>query len=158
MTRHNRSWLKFFSFLMVTVALWSVCDEVPADRNLSGVCSGDLKGVLNAKTVAFSYNSASHKITHLGPTATTRRLKWNSGAHKFRASSLTPKGTAATGIGRAMKRSVPSGWQMSNQVAFNTWLYYHPSPNSACQDDMYATLGANSSNEISCDWRLQLKA
>jgi hypothetical protein len=65
------------------------------------------------------------------------------------------KGAANKGIGTAAMRSIPSMWQISNQVAFNTWLQYHPSPNSVCQDDSYASFGANSTNEVSCDRRLQ---
>jgi hypothetical protein len=65
------------------------------------------------------------------------------------------KGAANKGIGAAATRSMPSMWQIGNQVALNTWIQYHPSPNSVCQDDRYSSFGANSTNEVSCDRRLQ---
>jgi hypothetical protein len=140
--------------LFVTFASSSVFAVFVAGAGLTSLSPRDL-GVLRIDaTLAVKCNPTIRTLTHPKRSATLRPVKLGVASSQFGSPSML-KGAANKGIGAAPTRSVPSMWQISNQVAFNTWIQYHPSPNSVCQDDSYASFGANSTNEVSCDRRLQ---
>jgi hypothetical protein len=145
--------LKLLAFF-VTFASSSVFAVLLASGGLTSISSKDL-GVLRKGTIlAVRCSPTIRTIAHAKRGATLRPVKLGVASSQFGRPSML-KGAANKGIGTAAMRSIPSMWQISNQVAFNTWLQYHPSPNSVCQDDSYASFGANSTNEVSCDRRLQ---
>jgi hypothetical protein len=147
--------LKLLAFFF-TFASSSVFAAFVAGTGLTGISSRDLGVLRKDATLAVRYNPAIRTLAHPKRTATIRPVKWGVVWPQFGSPSML-NGVANKGIGAAATRSMPSMWQISNQVAFNTWLQYHPSPNSVCQDDSYASFGANSTNEVSCDWRLQTR-
>jgi hypothetical protein len=139
--------------LFVTFASSSVFATFVAGTGLTSLSPGDLGVLRKNATIAVRCNPAIRTFTHPKRTATIRSAKL--AAVSPRSGSPNILKGANKGIGASATRSVPSMWQISNQVAFNTWIQYHPSPNSVCQDDSYASFGANSTNEVSCDRRLQ---
>jgi hypothetical protein len=145
--------LKLLAFF-VTFASSSVFATLLAGAGFTNISSKDLGVLRKDATLALRYNPTTRTLPHSKRTATIRPAKWGVVSSQFGSPSML-NGVANKGIGAAATRSLPSMWQISNQVAFNTWLQYHPSPNSACQDDGYASFGANSTNEVSCDRRLQ---
>jgi hypothetical protein len=145
--------LRLLAFF-VTFASSSVFATLLAGAGFTNISSRDLGVLRKDATLALRYNPTIQTLTHPKRTATIRPAKWGVVSSQFGSPSML-NGVANKGIGAAATRSMPSMWQISNQVAFNTWLQYHPSPNSACQDDGYASFGANSTNEVSCDRRLQ---
>jgi hypothetical protein len=145
--------LKLLAFF-VTFASSSVFATLLAGAGFTNISSRDLGVLRKDATLVVSYNPIIRTLAHPKRTATIRPAKWGVVSSQFGSPSML-NGVANKGIGAAATRSLPSMWQISNQVAFNTWLQYHPSPNSACQDDGYASFGANSTNEVSCDRRLQ---
>jgi hypothetical protein len=140
--------------VFVTVASSSVFAVLLASGGLTTISSKDLGVVHKGTILAVRYNPAIRTLTHPKRTATIRSAKLGAVSSQFGSPSML-NGVATKGIGAAAERSMPSMWQISNQVAFNTWIQYHPSPNSVCQDDSYSSFGANSTNEVSCDRRLQ---
>jgi hypothetical protein len=140
--------------LFITFASSSVFAVLLASGRLTSISSKDLGVLRKDATLAVKYNPAIRRPAHPKRTATIRAVKRGAVSPQPSSPSIL-KGAANKGNGAAATRSVPSMWQISNQVAFNTWIQYHPSPNSVCQDDSYASLGANSTNEVSCDRRLQ---
>ena len=140
--------------LFVTFASSSVFATFVAGAGLTRISSRDLAVLRKDATLALTYNPAIRTLAHPKRTATIRPAKGGVVSPQSGSPSML-KGAANKGIGAAATRSIPSMWQISNQVAFNTWLHYHPSPNSVCQDDSYSSFGANSTNEVSCDRRLQ---
>ncbi len=148
--------LKLFAFFVVTFASSSFA-AVLAGTALSSICSEELALLCRPSRLAASYASTTHIITYSKRSATREPVKRIAGTTLFRRQGHALKEVAAKGFGSGIKPSAPSAWQISNQVALNTWLYFHRSPNSDCLDDRYASYGANSSNEVSCDWRLQLR-
>jgi hypothetical protein len=145
--------LKLLVFFL-TFATSSVFATFVAGAGLTSISSKDL-GVLGKDAIlAVKCNPAIRTLTHPKRAATIRPAKLGVVSSQFGSPSML-NGVANKGIGAAATRSVPSMWQISNQVAFNTWIQYHPSPNSVCQDDSYSSFGANSTNEVSCDRRLQ---
>lgn len=140
--------------LFVTFASSSVFAVLLASGGLTTISSKDLGVVRKDSTLAVKCNPTIRTLTHPKRAATIRPARWGVVSSQFGSPSML-NGVANKGIGVAAKRSVPSMWQISNQVALNTWIQYHPSPNSVCQDDSYSSFGANSTNEVSCDRRLQ---
>ena len=145
--------LKLLAFF-VTFTSSSVFATLLAGAGLTSISSKDL-GVLRKDTIfAVRCSPTIRTLAHPKRTATIRPVKLGVASSQFGSPNML-KGAANKGTGAAAMRSMPSMWQISNQVAFNTWIQYHPSPNSVCQDDSYASFGANSTNEVSCDRRLQ---
>jgi hypothetical protein len=140
--------LKLLAFF-VAFASSSVFATFVAGAGLTSISSRDLRVPRKDATLAVKYDLAIRTLAHPKRTATMRPAKSSVVSSQSGSPSML-KGAASKGIGGAATRSMPSMWQISNQVAFNTWLQYHPSPNSVCQDD-----SANSTNEVSCDRRLQ---
>jgi hypothetical protein len=149
-------WLKLFAFFVVTFASSSFA-AVLAGTAQSSICSEELALLGKPRLLGASYPSTSQAVTGSKLSTTCRPVKWMADAPQLKRRGHTLKDVVAKGIGSGIKPSAPSAWQISNQVALNTWLYFHRSPNSDCLDDRYASYGANSSNEVSCDWRLQLR-
>lgn len=145
--------LKLLAFF-VTFASSSVFATFVAGAGLTSISSRDLGVLRKDATLALTYNPTIRTLTHPKRTATIRPAKLGVVSPQS-GSPIMLNGAGNKGIGAAATRSMPSIWQISNQVAFNTWIQYHPSPNSVCQDDSYASFGANSTNEVSCDRRLQ---
>ena len=140
--------------LFVTFASSSVFATFVVGAGLTSLSPRDLAVLRKDATLAVKCNPAIRTLTHPKRTATIRPAKLAAVSPQSGSPSML-NGVANNGIGTAATRSVPSMWQISNQVAFNTWLQYHPSPNSVCQDDSYSSFGANITNEVSCDRRLQ---
>lgn len=145
--------LKLLS-LFVTFASSSVFATFVACTGLSSISSKDLGVLHKDATLTVKCNPTIRTLTHPKRTATIRSAKLAAVSPQSGSPSML-KGAANKGIGAAATRSMPSMWQIGNQVALNTWIQYHPSPNSVCQDDRYSSFGANSTNEVSCDRRLQ---
>ena len=145
--------LKLLAFL-VTFASSSVFAVLLASGGLTTTSSKALGVLHKDATLSVKCNPAIRTLAHPKRAATIRPAKWGVVSSQSGSPSML-NGVANKGIGAAATRSVPSMWQISNQVAFNTWIQYHPSPNSVCQDDSYSSFGANSTNEVSCDRRLQ---
>jgi hypothetical protein len=145
--------LKLLVFF-VTFATSSVFAAFVAGAGLTSISSRDLGVLRKHATLAARHKPGTRTTAHAKRTATIRPAKLGVVSSKSSNPSML-NGVANKGIGSAATRSMPSMWQISNQVAFNTWIQYHPSPNSVCQDDSYSSFGANSTNEVSCDRRLQ---
>jgi hypothetical protein len=132
----------------------SVFSTSLARKGLASISSKDLEVPHKDTSLAVRYNPTIRTLPHPKRTAIIRPIKLGVVSSQFGSPSML-NGVANKGMGVAATLSMPSMWQISNQVAFNTWLHYHPSPNSVCQDDSYTSFGANSTNEVGCDWRLQ---
>lgn len=149
-------WLKLFACFVLTFASSSFA-AVLAGTSPSSICSEGLALLGKPRVLGASFPSTSQAVTGSKLSTTRRPLKRIADAPQLKRQGHALKDVVAKRIGSGIRPSAPSAWQISNQVALNTWLYLHRSPNSGCLDDRYASYGANSSNEVSCDWRLQLR-
>ena len=105
--------------VFLTFTSSSVFAVLLASGGLTSISSKDL-GVLRKGTIlAVKCSPTIRTIAHAKRGATLRPVKLGVASSQFGSPNML-KGAANKGTGAAAMRSIPSTWQISNQVAFNT--------------------------------------